>query len=494
MALLNYANSITDIEDFLSASQGNTNYLKLVFTNDGHIVTHGIDYTPDFTVSTNANGGRGLVKGSTNNPKEFLRGTNSWSQLVVADLPYATDLNTSNDDTIPTTKAVVDYIGSFVKTAETMRFMGVISWNGVDFQTTPRGGTTHQGLPENWVTGDTYRIGVVNNDEGSITLVGELVQPGDMLICINNGGGTMQHADTDWSVIQTNINGTKTTTFNGISTEFYAKDSNPIIFYAPTEQGNFGEVLISNGGQEPKWGKIDISPTGLLNISYSENNTDITVTTLTIVANKIQKQLYPGIGVTFTTEGVGASYYDGTESLKIDLLPATIETLGAVKIDTWHGTTPSGEQGPTISVDTDGTIYLTNTNIVNALGYNPSTMYDVVSTTKEGYAPIIDLNGSELSFSYKVLAANESGVPNWHSLPLTAFKDSWRDIRVRNLSIDNGWSEDNGYPKPTVLNFVPSENIYVRAETGERNNEHYADLSFGLTWFDITNQVYEIME
>jgi hypothetical protein len=32
MALLNYANNISEIEEFLSASSGTSNYLKLAFT------------------------------------------------------------------------------------------------------------------------------------------------------------------------------------------------------------------------------------------------------------------------------------------------------------------------------------------------------------------------------------------------------------------------------------------------------------------------------
>ena len=57
MAILNYVNNLTPVEDYIGLKQSsdNSNYFKLVFTGDGHIITHGHDYTADY------NGTRGLV-------------------------------------------------------------------------------------------------------------------------------------------------------------------------------------------------------------------------------------------------------------------------------------------------------------------------------------------------------------------------------------------------------------------------------------------------
>ena len=478
MALLNYANSISEIEDFLSASSGTSNYLKLAFTNDGHIITHGIDYTPDFTVTDGPNGGRGLVKGSTNNPKEILRGNNTWSQLSVTDLPYSTNLNIVNDDTIPTTKAVVDYIGSFVRTAETMRFMGVIRYtDSSGFETMTKGNYT-QGLPTTWVTGDTYRIGVIS-DSIDITFSGQKVEPGDMLVCINDGGGDMQYSN-DWSVIQTNVNGTKQTTFNNTPIHFYATDSNPIKFYAPTTAGINGNILISRGEDEPKWGSFQITPEGKLNILDDEGA--LVGSPYEIIANKIQKPLVAGIGINFTDQEQGFStFYDGKQQLNINVSPASTTTLGAIMIDTNHGS-KGGETGyPTISIESDGTLYLTRDNVENALGYSPSALYDIVSIDKEGYAPKITLDNTIIENSnYRVLSSDESGSPYWRALPLTAFSDTKRDIFIAGNSIGEAG-----------LNFIPTGDVYIKAES---NNDDIVDLSFGLSWYNINTGGHEYDE
>ncbi len=47
MALLNFATSYNDVADKLKLSPSETgDYIKLYFTNDGHIITHGVDYIP----------------------------------------------------------------------------------------------------------------------------------------------------------------------------------------------------------------------------------------------------------------------------------------------------------------------------------------------------------------------------------------------------------------------------------------------------------------
>ena len=118
--------------------------MKLVFTQDGHIITHGLDYTPDFEL-----GKRGLVSGSTT-PTGVLRGNNTWKDIDINDLPVGALEGTGNNETVPTTKAVIDYIGSFVKTAETLRFSGIINCSDGSYTTIPVGGTEHQGLPRSF--------------------------------------------------------------------------------------------------------------------------------------------------------------------------------------------------------------------------------------------------------------------------------------------------------------------------------------------------------
>ena len=492
MALLNYANSISEIEDFLSADSA---YLKLAFTGDGHIVTHGIDYTPDFSTVDGTNGGRGLVKGSNNNIKEVLRGTNTWAALSVADLPCIDNLlgaQNNIDTTIPTAKAVIDYIGSFVRTAETMRFMGVINYSTRDgFYYTATGGTTHKGLPNSWNTGDSYRIGIVDSSE-KIELAGYTIEPGDMFVCTNTGSGTM--SSSSWTVIQTNINGTKLTTINGQPHSFYATDDTPITMFAPITRGERGNVLISIGDNTPKWGSL-FNNDGNLHINYIEGTEgtegqQVSIFNIPIIASKTQKQLYSGASINFLSDNDEQFFsYDGSTKLTAYLLPATIDVLGGVKIgkesDGRYGTL-GDTTGPTVSIDDKGIIYLTKENIEFALGYIPSNVHNIVNENDLGYAPQIQ-DGGPIGADYLVLASDAEGNPNWNSLPITAFKDSWRDIQVNDDSIDNTISDD-GYSIPKPLNFKPSANVCVV----KTDQEDCVELSFDLTWYNINSDTYEL--
>ena len=47
MALLNFATTYDEVKGNLSLEQSNKgDYIKLYFTKDGHIISHGVDYIP----------------------------------------------------------------------------------------------------------------------------------------------------------------------------------------------------------------------------------------------------------------------------------------------------------------------------------------------------------------------------------------------------------------------------------------------------------------
>ena len=47
MALLNFALTYNEVSEKLHLEQSNTgDYIKLYFTKDGHIISHGVDYIP----------------------------------------------------------------------------------------------------------------------------------------------------------------------------------------------------------------------------------------------------------------------------------------------------------------------------------------------------------------------------------------------------------------------------------------------------------------
>ena len=90
----------------------------------------------------------------------------------------------------------------------------------------------------------------------------------------------------------------------------------------------------------------------------------------------------------------------------------------------------SDNTNKTISVTSAGSIYLTKQNIINALGFDPQD------------------------------------------------KNTWRPITVGGTSIGD----------TATLNFVPSGDIYLKADTKE---DDIYDISFGISWYNISTQQYE---
>jgi hypothetical protein len=49
MALLNFAKTYDEVKSYINLTESNSgDYVKLIFTKDGHIITHGHDYTKDY--------------------------------------------------------------------------------------------------------------------------------------------------------------------------------------------------------------------------------------------------------------------------------------------------------------------------------------------------------------------------------------------------------------------------------------------------------------
>ena len=443
MALFNYADTLEEVQEYLSNSN---NYLKLLFTGDGHIVTHNIDFTPDF-----APGQRGLVSGSSGKSTDFLRATNTWGAITVNDLP-TTDLISSDPTHIPTSKAVFDYVGGFVKAAETLRFKGVITYKRNSYYV-----GNNVGFPNICEIGDTYRVGTI--DAGTAYFAEVLCEPGDMLICIKNNSDAELSTNSSeyWTVVQTNINGTKKTTINGFDHYFYSTSSEPLSLFAPTTSGDSGDILISTG-EEPKWGKITFVEGNLVisendNIRYS----------IPVEASSLYNSLNAGVGLIF---GTNDTSFNGGKSSTLNLLKATEDIIGGIKIDSDHGY----NGGATISVD-DGTIYLTADNIKNALGYDIMGAYQEVNYQNKGLVPSLNDMGGVLSGEYNVLAFKDEDTLDWYKLPETAFFDTWRDIQVGNESIEN---------KTLCIN--PSEDIRIT----KIDNEDSVDVSFTINWFNLS--------
>lgn len=328
MALLNFANTYAEISGNLSLQESLTgDYVKLFFSKDGHIISHGKDFTPTFTPIE-----RGLVPLSSGKQTEILRGNATWAEITTSDLPIASSvqeaiLNNTTETTILTTKQIIDYINSQIIASDAMVYKGTIKYEGDSYITTTNSGVSNE-FPTSCTVGDTYRI------TGSGRYGGLWCENGDLLICIKDGSGDSLNSSEYWTAVEANINGSVTHHINNTPISVYSDKTTTFTIYAPTDSGIQGQILLSGGGNtSPGW----------------VNPVDLTVGT----ANKVANDLIAGIGLT-----LGEDVYNGSAERTLSLLGATSTSIGGVII------------GDNITIS-DGTISLTRENIINALGYNP---------------------------------------------------------------------------------------------------------------------------
>ena len=329
MALLNFTSKYQNVAKYkdltasspsLEGSQEN-DYVKLIFTKDGHIITHGTDYIP------------------------WGDGT-----IPIEKLPIATD-DTYNNETLWTSETIFNKINNSFLANEAMRFKGSIGIEGRDY--TINGERTPDGTLPKGEVGDTYRVST-NGRYG-----GNDCEVGDLLICYESG--TTKENDR-WTVVQTNINGYSTFQVNAIPYSLYtAGSTTPFEIYAPTAAGEEGYILLWHDGNAV-WAGRDA-----LNIGKSLTTGN-------------------GSGLKIGTDNI----YNGSADRTISLLQATTGSIGGVIIDS-DGLQLNGKptevtddratvNGATISISPEGVIYLTQKNIINALGYAPEGMGAVKST------------------------------------------------------------------------------------------------------------------
>lgn len=366
MALLNFISKYQDVVKYkdltvsspsLEGSQEN-DYVKLIFTKDGHIITHGTDYIP------------------------WGNGTIPIDKLPITDGDHPD--NTHLWDSATINQKIND---SYVINSA-MRFKGTIglnpTYNGTSDTKKYLINDVKSDIPSAQV-GDTYRVTSKGNYEGFTC------EAGDLLMCII---ASDTNKAATWTVAQTNINGTVDFVINGKVYKIYSNDTSNLTMFAPVSAGTLGNILISGGtGSAPTW----INPANL------------TIGT----ANKVANALTNGIGIaTFS--------YDGSTAVRINLAPATTSSIGGVSID--------NANKPTISVDSNGKIFLTKANLENAYG------------------------------------GAISG------------ENTWRDIKVGNVSIGN-----------KTLNIDASGDIYVaKAETNDT-----VTIDFGISWYNLDTNEYE---
>lgn len=442
MALLNFATSYNEVADKLKLAQSETgDYIKLYFTKDGHIISHGVDYIP---------WGTGII------PIDKLPVNNT-----VADNKHLWD-----------SKTVQDKINQSYVANDAMRFKGTIGLTSVNNYTI--NGTASEFPSKTATVGDTYRVVTAGN------YAGIKCEVGDLLICIKaDPTGTT----TSWTVAQTNINGQIYHTINGVQKGFYSNDANTFTIFAPTTAGALGQVLTSAGGNSaPVWkNQSEIIAGGLTDAAKKALFTVLTYT------NDVLTVTIGGTTKTATIRGRRAVNVNSTE-----VLPTTDSTAlkfinGNGISFNWDNKNKNLSVNANVGFTTDGSHrnYAVKTDTSQQLYVNvpwTDTTYGLVSEKANGIAPkVINTNTNLINQSFYLLASTDGqSIPSWYKLPSNAFINTWRTIKVGGVSIGD-----------KTLNFIPTGDIYVKTADQDSTSVNDFDIGFGLAWYNVSTGKYE---
>lgn len=442
MALLNFATSYNDVADKLKLAQSDTgDYIKLYFTKDGHIITHGVDYIP---------WGTGII------PINKLPVDNT-----VADNKHLWD-----------SKTILDKINQSFAANDAMRFKGTIGLTSADNYII--NGASAAFPSKTATVGDTYRVVTAGR------YAGIQCEVGDLLICIK---ADSTGVNTAWTVAQTNINGQIYHTINGVQKGFYSNDTDTFSIFAPTTAGALGQVLTSRGGNSaPIWtNQSEITAGGLTDAAKKALFTVLTYT------NDVLTVTIGGTTKTATIRGRRAVKVNSTE-----VLPTSDST--ALNFKNGNGisfTWDSKNKNLSVNANTNFSTDSVNKNYAVKVGSNQqlyvnvpwtNTTYGVVSKDANGLAPqLINTNTTFIGQSFYLLASSDGqATPSWYKLPSNAFVNTWRTIKVGGVSIGD-----------KTLNFMPTGDIYVKTADQDNTSANEFDIGFGLAWYNVSAGKYE---
>ena len=442
MALLNFATSYNDVADKLKLAQSETgDYIKLYFTKDGHIITHGIDYIP---------WGTGVI------PIDKLPVNNT-----VADNKHLWD-----------SKTILDKINQSFVANDAMRFKGTIGLTSANNYII--NGAEAEFPSKTAEVGDTYRVVTAGR------YAGVQCEVGDLLICII---ADSTGKNTAWTVAQTNINGQIYHTINGVQKGFYSNDTDTFSIFAPTTAGALGQVLTSRGGNSaPIWtNQSEITAGGLTDAAKKALFTALTYT------NDILTVTIGGTTKTTTIHGRRAVNVNSTEVLAISDSTALKFVNGSGVSFIWD----SKNKNLSVNANTNFNTDLVNKNYAVKVDSNQQlyvnvpwsgTTYNVVSKDANGLAPqLINTNKEFITQNFYLLASTDGqATPSWYRLSSNAFENTWRTIKVGGVSIGN-----------KTLNFMPTGDIYVKTADQDSTSADDFDIGFGLAWYNVSTGKYE---
>lgn len=442
MALLNFATSYNDVADKLKLSPSETgDYIKLYFTKDGHIITHGIDYIP-------------------------------WGTGIIPIDKLPIDNNVADNKHLWDSLTIQNKINQSFAANDAMRFKGTIGLTSANNYII--NGAEAEFPSKTAEVGDTYRIVTAGR------YAGVQCEVGDLLICII---ADSTGKNTAWTVAQTNINGQIYHTINGVQKGFYSNDTDTFSIFAPTTAGALGQVLTSRGGNSaPIWtNQSEITAGGLTDAAKKALFTALTYT------NDILTVTIGGTTKTATIHGRRAVNVNSTEVLAISDSTALKFVNGSGVSFIWD----SKNKNLSVNANTNFSTDLVNKNYAVKVDSNQQlyvnvpwsgTTYNVVSKDANGLAPqLINTNKEFITQNFYLLASTDGqATPSWYRLSSNAFENTWRTVKVGGVSIGN-----------KTLNFMPTGDIYVKTADQDSTSADDFDIGFGLAWYNVSTGKYE---
>ena len=442
MALLNFATSYNDVADKLKLSPSETgDYIKLYFTKDGHIITHGVDYIP-------------------------------WGTGIIPIDKLPVDNTVADDKHLWDSLTIQNKINQSFVANDAMRFKGTIGLTSANNYII--NGAEAEFPSKTAEVGDTYRVVTAGR------YAGVQCEVGDLLICII---ADSTGKNTAWTVAQTNINGQIYHTINGVQKGFYSNDTDTFSIFAPTTAGALGQVLISRGGNSaPIWtNQSEITAGGLTDAAKKALFTALTYT------NDILTVTIGGTTKTATIHGRRAVNVNSTEVLAISDSTALKFVNGNGVSFIWD----SKNKNLSVNANTNFSTDLVNKNYAVKVDSNQQlyvnvpwsgTTYNVVSKDANGLAPqLINTNKEFITQNFYLLASTDGqATPSWYRLSSNAFENTWRTIKVGGVSIGN-----------KTLNFMPTGDIYVKTADQDSTSADDFDIGFGLAWYNVSTGKYE---
>lgn len=442
MALLNFATSYNDVADKLKLSPSETgDYIKLYFTKDGHIITHGVDYIP-------------------------------WGTGIIPIDKLPVDNTVADDKHLWDSLTIQNKINQSFVANDAMRFKGTIGLTSANNYII--NGAEVEFPSKTAEVGDTYRVVTAGR------YAGVQCEVGDLLICII---ADSTGKNTAWTVAQTNINGQIYHTINGVQKGFYSNDTDTFSIFAPTTAGALGQVLTSRGGNSaPIWtNQSEITAGGLTDAAKKALFTALTYT------NDILTVTIGGTTKTTTIHGRRAVNVNSTEVLAISDSTALKFVNGSGVSFIWD----SKNKNLSVNANTNFSTDLVNKNYAVKVDSNQQlyvnvpwsgTTYNVVSKDANGLAPqLINTNKEFITQNFYLLASTDGqATPSWYRLSSNAFENTWRTIKVGGVSIGN-----------KTLNFMPTGDIYVKTADQDSTSADDFDIGFGLAWYNVSTGKYE---